>query len=137
MDVSDITTKYMIPDDMQHILKVSCYDCHSNNTHYPWYWQIQPVTWFMNGHIMDAKRGLNFSAFTSYNIGKQYKLFDKISKEVKEGDMPLSSYTLIHRDAILNDTQKLAIENWATLSRKEIESHYAADSLKTDKPARE
>ena len=135
--INDITTKYRIPDDVKQILKVSCNDCHSNNTFYPWYWQIQPVTWFMNDHINEAKRGLNFSTFAAYKIGKQYKSFDNINKEVKKGDMPLSSYTLIHRDAILNDTQKLVIANWATSSRKEIENHYPPDSLKTDKPARE
>ena len=63
----------------------------------------------MNGHIEDAKRDLNFSTFASYKISKQYRLFDNINKEVKNGDMPLSSYTFIHRDAILNDAQKLAI----------------------------
>jgi Haem-binding domain len=135
INVNDISTKYTIPGDVEHILKTSCYDCHSNNTRYPWYWEIQPVTWFMNGHIAGAKRDLNFSAFSSYKIGKQYKLFDNINKEVKNGDMPLGSYTLIHRDAILNDTQKLVIANWTTLSRKEIENNYPPDSLKTNKPA--
>lgn len=128
-EANDIATKYTVPDNVQNILKISCYDCHSNNTKYPWYWQIQPVTWFMNGHIKDAKRTLNFSTFASYNIRKQYKSFDNINKEVKNGGMPLGSYTLIHRDAILNDTQKLAIANWTEASRKEIESHYPPDSL--------
>ena len=125
----DISAKYLVPDDVQNILKISCYDCHSNNTRYPWYWQIQPVTWFMNGHIKDAKKGLNFSTFTSYKIRRQYKLFDNIDKEVKSGDMPLTSYTLIHRDAILNDTEKVAIAKWTILLRKEIENNYPPDSL--------
>lgn len=133
--ISDITTKYSIPDDVQHILKASCYDCHSNNTRYPWYWEIQPVMWFMNGHIEDAKKELNFSTFAAYKIGKQYKSFDNINKEVKSGDMPINSYTLIHRVAILNDTQKLAIANWTAVLRKEIENHYPPDSLKINKPA--
>ena len=135
--VNDIITKYNIPADVQHILKVSCSDCHSNNTRYPWYWQIQPVTWFMNGHITDAKKDLNFSTFASYNIRKQYKSFDNINKEVKNGDMPLSSYTLLHRDAMLNDTQKLAIANWTIFSRKVIENHYPPDSFKINKAAHE
>ena len=134
--VNDISAKYNIPADVDHVLKASCYDCHSNNTRYPWYWKIQPVTWFMNGHIKDAKRSLNFSTFASYKINKQYKSFDNINKEVKKGDMPLTSYTLIHRDAILNDTQKLAIANWTAVSRKEIENHYPPDSLKINKSPR-
>lgn len=129
ISASDITAKYNVPDNVRHTLQIACYDCHSNNTRYPWYWKIQPVTWFMDGHIADAKRALNFSTFTSYNIGKQYKAFDKINKEVKSGDMPLTSYTLIHRDAILNDAQKLAIESWTATSRKQIEGNYPPDSL--------
>jgi hypothetical protein len=132
---NDISLKYKVPADVDTILKVACNDCHSNNTRYPWYWKIQPVTWFMNGHIDDAKKDLNFSTFSSYKIGKQYRLFDNINKEVKKGDMPLSSYTFIHRDAILNDAQKLAIANWTALSRKEIESNYPADSLKSNRPS--
>lgn len=89
---NDISSKYAIPTDVNDILKVSCYDCHSNNTAYPWYWNIQPVMWFMNGHINEGKRHLNFSIFTTYAIAKQYKMFDNINKEVKSGDMPLSSY---------------------------------------------
>ncbi len=133
--INDITTKYIVPDNILHILKTSCYDCHSNNTRYPWYWKIQPVTWFMNGHIEDAKKDLDFSIFASYYIRRQYKLFDNINKEVKSEDMPLTSYTIIHRDAILNNDQKLAIADWTTTSRKEIENNYPADSLKNNRPA--
>ena len=89
----------------------------------------------MNGHIEEGKRHLNFSIFTSYAIGRQYKMFDEINKEVKGGDMPLTSYTLIHRDAILSDTQKTAILNWTVASRKQIEDNYPPDSLKINKPA--
>lgn len=131
--VNDITMKYNVPEDVKNILKMSCYDCHSNNTYYPWYWKIQPVTWFMNGHIVEAKRKLNFSIFTSYKIGKQYKSFNDINKEVKDGDMPIGSYTLIHHDAILSESQKLAIANWCINSRKQIEANYPPDSLKTIK----
>lgn len=73
----------------------------------------------MNGYIEEGKRHLNFSDFTSYKIGKQYKLFENINREMKSNDMPLSSYTLIHRDAILGDVQKAAIANWTTASRKQ------------------
>ncbi|HEY5408975.1 MAG TPA: heme-binding domain-containing protein [Ginsengibacter sp.] len=133
----DITSHFVVPNDIENILKISCYDCHSNNTIYPWYWQIQPVTWFMNGHIKDAKRALNFSIFTSYNAGKQYKEFDHINNEVKRDDMPISSYTLIHRNAILTDSKRLAIYNWTQACRKQMETTYSPDSLKTTDKRRE
>jgi len=130
-EVYEITSHFVVRNDVENILKISCYDCHSNNTRYPWYWQIQPVTWFMNGHIKDAKRALNFSIFTSYNAGKQYKEFDQINSEVKKGDMPISSYTLIHRNAVLTDSQRLAIYIWTKACRKQMETTYSPDSLKT------
>jgi hypothetical protein len=132
--VNDITTKYAIPDSLQATFKVACKDCHSNSSRYPWYWGLQPVAWFLNGHIEEGKRHLNFSIFTSYKIGRQYKLFDEINKEVKGGDMPMTSYTLIHRDAVLSDAQKLEIANWTSASRKQIESLYPPDSLKSNRP---
>lgn len=63
-------------------------------------------------------------------------MFDEINKEVKGGDMPLTPYTLIHRDAILSDAQKTAIENWAAASRRQIEGNYPPDSLIFKRPAR-
>jgi len=129
ISVNDISSKYSASAEVQKILKVSCNDCHSNNSGYPWYWNLQPVAWFMNDHIMEGKRHLNFSEFTSYKIARQYKLFEKISREVKEGGMPLASYTLIHRDAIMDSIQIKALADWSSQSRRQIEASYPADSL--------
>src|SRR5665811_802718 len=79
ISANDISTKYPVPDSVQAILKVACYDCHSNNTRYPWYAEIQPVAWWLNNHIKDGKRGLNFSEFTSYRIKKQFHRLDAVS----------------------------------------------------------
>ncbi|MBL0145065.1 MAG: heme-binding domain-containing protein [Chitinophagaceae bacterium] len=130
VSANDITTKYTVPQDVQAILKTSCYDCHSNNTNYPWYSQIQPVAWWLDDHIKEGKRELNFSEFATYRIGRQYKKLEEINKEVKEGEMPLSSYTLIHKDAIPNDQQKLSLANWVTTLRDSIKAQYPEDSLK-------
>jgi hypothetical protein len=132
---NDISTKYLMSDSLQAIMKVACNDCHSDSSRYPWYWHLQPVAWFLNGHIEEGKRHLNFSEFTSYKIGRQYKMFDNISKEVKGGGMPLTSYTLIHRDAVLSDAQKTIIENWATNMRTQIAANYPPDSLKITRPS--
>jgi hypothetical protein len=126
---NQITATHQIPDNVQQILKVSCYDCHSNTTYYPWYSKIQPVAWFLDDHIMEGKRELNFSTFTTYPAWRQYKKFKEIGKEVKEGEMPMFSYTLLHRDAVLNVDQKLSIQSWAVNSMKKMEAQYPADSL--------
>lgn len=126
---NDISTIYPVPDSIQSILKVACYDCHSNNTRYPWYAEIQPVGWWLNNHIVDGKKDLNFSEFTKYRIRKQYVKFEQIIKLVKGNAMPLASYTWIHKDAVLSDRQKHAIIEWCTSIRDSIKAHYPPDSL--------
>ena len=129
ISASDITKAYPVPENVQAILKSSCYDCHSNNTVYPWYSQIQPVAWWLNNHIQDGKKELNFSEFASYRIGRQYRKLDEVNKQVKEDEMPLESYLWIHKYAKLDDAQKLTLANWVTSVRDSIKAHYPADSL--------
>lgn len=126
---NQITAVYPVPDQVQRILKTSCYDCHSNTTHYPWYSAIQPVAWFLNRHIVEGKGELNFSTFATSPPYRQYKKLKEIGKEVKDGDMPLSSYTLLHRDALLTPDQKVVIQNWAADAMKQMEAKYPTESL--------
>ena len=118
-----------VPDDVQQILKVSCNDCHSNTTYYPWYSKIQPVAWFLNDHIIEGKKELNFSEFASYPTFRRYKKFKEIQKQIKEGEMPLFSYTVLHRDAVLDTVQKTTLIDWAANAMKEMEAKYPVDSL--------
>ena len=129
ISANQITALHQVPADVQQILKISCNDCHSNTTKYPWYSNIQPVAWFLDDHIVEGKKELNFSEFANYPAYRRYKKFKEIGKEIKDGDMPMDSYTLLHRDALLNAEQKLLIENWAANSMKEMEGKYPADSL--------
>ncbi len=126
---NDISTRYAVPDDVQAVLKTSCYDCHSNNTVYPWYAEVQPVAWWLNDHIKDGKGDLNFSEFATYRIGRQYRKLEEINDLVKKGEMPLDSYLWIHKDAVLNDAQRLTLANWVTSVRDTIKANYPADSL--------
>ncbi|HET7116779.1 MAG TPA: heme-binding domain-containing protein [Hanamia sp.] len=126
---NQITAVQQVPEDVLQILKVSCYDCHSNTTHYPWYDRIQPVGWVLHDHIVEGKKELNFSEFATYPIYRRYKKFKEIQKQINEDEMPLFSYTLPHRDAVLNAEQKSTLINWAANAMKEMEAKYPADSL--------
>ena len=126
---SDISKVFPVPDNVQTILKTSCYDCHSNNTEYPWYSKIQPVAWWLNNHIEEGKGEVNFNEFASYSLRKQYKKFDEIIKQVKEDEMPLSTYTLIHNNTVLDNNQKLALSGWARSAMDSMKATYPADSL--------
>ncbi len=132
--INDISKVYSVPDSVNQILQTSCYDCHSNNTVYPWYSKIQPVAWWLNNHIVEGKKEINFSEFASYRLGRQFKKLDEIVKQVKEDEMPLSSYTLIHRNAALAPEQKIIITNWAKAISDSIKANYPADSLIIKRP---
>ena len=129
INANDISLAHHVPADVQQVLKTSCYDCHSNNTVYPWYCKIQPVALWLGNHIDDGKDELNFSEFGSYSIRRKYRKLEEINKEVKEGEMPLSSYTIIHRYAKLDEIKKLLVANWVAALRDSIKANYPADSL--------
>ena len=130
VNANDITLAHKVPADVEQALKTSCYDCHSNNTVYPWYASVQPVSMWLGDHISEGKRELNFSEFGTYSIRRKYKKLDEINEQVKENEMPLASYTLIHRDAKLDEGKRLLIANWASSLRDSIKTNYPADSLK-------
>lgn len=103
---------YTVPENIKTVLRTSCYDCHSNNTYYPWYSNIQPIRFFMDSHIEKGKKDLNFDEFGNYSKRKQKSKLDGIVKQIKSDEMPLSSYTLIHKEAILTTAQKKEVIYW-------------------------
>ncbi len=109
---ADITYAIDVPTDIHTVLVEKCYDCHSNNTRYPWYFNIQPVAWWMDEHIEHAKDELNFSDFKNFSERRANHKLEEISEMIKDDEMPLPSYTLIHRSAKLTDDEKSAINSW-------------------------
>ena len=97
------------PDNIGVLLQTSCYDCHSNNTEYPWYNKIQPVTWFIEDHIKEGKKELNFSEWDAYTDRRKISKLKSIISQFEDDEMPLPSYTLIHRDAILSPLEKTLV----------------------------
>ena len=111
---NQIEASYSVPNDVKDVLKVSCYDCHSNTTLYPWYSNIQPGGWLLANHVKNGRSALNFSEFGSYSQRKQTSKLKAIVNSLNDGTMPLKSYSLIHRDARLTNDEKTLIINWAT-----------------------
>jgi Haem-binding domain len=109
---TDFIEVFNPPEEIKSILKISCYDCHSNNTIYPWYNKIQPISYLLESHIDEAKEELNFSEFGSYSKRKQKSKIKSLIKQVKKKEMPLPSYTLMHWDAVLSDDQILEFTDW-------------------------
>ncbi|MEO6314181.1 MAG: heme-binding domain-containing protein [Chitinophagaceae bacterium] len=124
-----IAAVYSVPENVKEILAVSCNDCHSNNTLYPWYAKIQPVDWWLNNHVTEGKSELNFDVFATYSLRRQYHKMQEIIEEVRENKMPLDNYTWIHKKAVLTSAEKEALVAWAGAIRTTMQQLYPADSL--------
>lgn len=112
---------YTVPVKVGAILQSSCNDCHSNTTKYPWYANLQPVAWFLDDHVKEGKKELNFSEFGAYSLKKQDHKLEEIAEQI-EDEMPLKSYTVMHREAKLTAEQKKELTAWVNSLRKEIQS---------------
>lgn len=132
---NSVSTKYMVPESVDGILRKGCYDCHSNQTVYPWYSQVQPFGWWLNHHIGEGRRELNFSNFTGRPIAVQNHKFEEVIETVREGEMPLPSYTWLgmHPEAKLSEGEKNVIVDWAKAQMALLKQQYPADSLKMKK----
>jgi hypothetical protein len=117
---TDLAKTINIPGNVQSVLKVACYDCHSNNTNYPWYSRIQPLGWLLARHIRKGKAELNFSEFGSYSLRRQISKLNGIANSIKDGTMPLSSYTMTHKDARLSKEDKALLNDWATRTKDSL-----------------
>jgi hypothetical protein len=117
---TDISKMVTIADSVQTVLKNACYDCHSNNTNYPWYSNIQPMGWLMAKHIIQGKEALNFSDFGSYSPRRQLSKLNGIANSIKDDSMPLSSYKMMHKNAQLSTNEKTLFIIWAQQSKDSI-----------------
>src|SRR5829696_4663993 len=111
---ADMVTNFNVPANVADILKISCYDCHSNNTRYPWHANAQPIGWLLANHVKDGKEELNFNEFTTYSKRRQLSKLKSIQNSIKDGSMALSSYTLLHSDAKLSEDNKAVLLQWTS-----------------------
>lgn len=109
-----------VPTEIAGILKTSCYDCHTNESLYPWYTNIAPVSWWIKKHINEGRDELNFSEWGSYSLRRKDHKLDEIVEMIDEEEMPLKSYLITHGDASLSAAQKTQLVEWAKAAREEL-----------------
>jgi hypothetical protein len=117
---NDITQQYHVPTPITDILKRSCNDCHTNHTRYPWYTNIQPIGWWMQKHVEDGKRNLNFNEFGTYKPKDQDHVMDEIIEVIEKNVMPQNSYLWMHGEAKLSEEDKAILIAWAKQLKEEI-----------------
>lgn len=118
----DVAQTVAVPAEIQAILKRSCYDCHSNSTVYPWYANVQPIGLWLQHHVDEGKAELNFTTFNMYSAKRKAHKMQEIVEMVETHEMPLNSYTWIHKEAVLTEADKIALIQWAKISFAAIKS---------------
>lgn len=119
---SDISNAYVIPDHIHTLLKNACFDCHSNNTRYPWYSLIQPVGWLIAEDIENGKARLNFNEIGSLSPRRQASKLQQVENAIKDGSMPLGIYQLMHPSARLTDEERRLLIDWIGKTRDAVSS---------------
>lgn len=106
---TDFITLTSANSELAGLLKTACYDCHSNQPSYPWYTNIAPVSWWIKHHINEGSEHLNFSIWGTYKEKRKNHKLDECIEMIEEGEMPMSSYTLMHAESKLSDAQKMKL----------------------------
>ena len=117
---TDIINTTAVPNQVLNLLKNSCYDCHSNNTRYPWYSFVQPGAWWMASHIRKGKGNLNFSDFGTYSNRKQQSKLQAIANSINDNTMPLNSYMVLHKNARLSAENKEILLDWIKATKDSL-----------------
>ncbi len=111
-DANDIFQRFEADQALIVKIKEACYDCHSNHAEWPWYTNVQPIGWWIKGHVNEARKKLNFSEFITYTDKKGKHKLEECIELVEEGEMPLKSFTWTHPEARLTDLERAAMVDW-------------------------
>ena len=107
------TEKLVMPDNVQQIMQRSCFDCHSNETVWPWYSYVAPVSWLVKHDVEEGREHLNFSEWDKLNQKRKMKRLEEIVEEVEEGKMPMPIYLIMHGDAEVSAAELAVLREWS------------------------
>ncbi len=118
-DSADYLEIARVPDETAVLIRNACYDCHSYQTAYPWYSKVAPVSWMIHKHVEEGRDQFTFSEWGDYDQETRGHILEECAEEIEEGEMPLSSYLIIHRNARFSDDEKEAVIRWFEQSSKQ------------------
>lgn len=110
----DVVYDFDAPQEVKEIVVNSCYDCHSNQTNWPWYSYVAPTSWFTVGHVNDARKKINFSEWLLQDVEKRQNIKEEMIEEIEEGEMPLPPYLITHSNAEVTAEKLEILKNWVT-----------------------
>jgi len=118
----DITATNPPPPEVTALLHKACYDCHSQETTWPWYAHISPVSWLVADDVYEGRKHLNFSQWPHSDPGHAARKLDHISEALDDKDMPPAKYTLIHGNARLTEVQRQLLITWADATANRLKA---------------
>jgi hypothetical protein len=133
---SELTNLYKLPDSIENLLSTTCYDCHSNNTDYPFVINIQPFGWYMESKVTKGKKHLNFSEFGNYKKEEAIEKLEDIDLAMQNNRMPLQAYRWYNSESNLTEEQRATISAWAKQLKEIIkkDTAYSTALTSTTKP---
>jgi hypothetical protein len=127
----DFLTIKNTPETTANLIRNGCYDCHSNETKYLWYSNVQPIAWFLQDHIEEGRKELNFSTFATYEPKRQAHKLAEAIEQIEKGEMPLDSYIIAHSEAKFSEAQKQEVIQYLKLVESDIRrEHQLPDEVK-------
>ena len=127
----DFLTIKNTPESTANLIRNGCYDCHSNETKYLWYSNVQPIAWFLQDHIEEGRKELNFSTFATYEPKRQAHKLAEAIEQIEKGEMPLDSYIIVHSEAKFSEAQKQEVIQYLKLVESDIRrEHQLPDEVK-------
>jgi hypothetical protein len=118
------------PEEVMLTLRRSCWDCHSNETKWPWYAWVAPLSWRLSGHVSEGREHLNFTEWDGYDLEELDEAYEEIGEEMESQGMPLGDYLLIHREAVLSRTDRQRLIAWAEAAREGLPGQPAAGGVR-------
>ena len=117
---NDLLANNDVPENIESLLRTSCYDCHSNETVYPWYSYVAPVSYLISKDTREGREHLNFSEWEKMDAIEKAEALDDMAEEVEEGEMPMKIYPIMHSNARLSDADRNALAEWAEEMGEEL-----------------
>lgn len=117
---NDLLANNDVPENIESLLRASCYDCHSNESVYPWYSYVAPVSYLISKDTREGRHHLNFSEWEKMDSIEKAEALEDIAEEVEEGEMPMKIYPIMHSNARLSDADRNAIADWAEQMGEEL-----------------
>ena len=115
-----VTKEIAANEVARKVLKRACYDCHSNETLWPWYSYVAPVSWLIARHVDHGRDRLNFSEWDKYSLRDKKHILKDIPEEIEEGEMPMDNYLPLHPEAELSEEDIEALEKWVVERKKDL-----------------